>query len=225
MNQDVTETPAGSLPVFPTDAPEVFADAEATRALLGPVLASLAEVVDVDPDRLDGPTPCRDYTVAQLRRHVLGWLRFFADVLGDPGATSDRIDPESWDLGPDDDPGDMVRQAAAGIEQAIDGGVAAQMVVMTQARMAGDGVLAMALGEYLVHGWDLAVSTGRPWAPAGEAAELALAFLHTTVQPEYRGPDSGFFDEEVVAPAGASAFERLLCFGGRQPDWAPPGVC
>ena len=80
----------------------------------------------------------------------------------------------------------------------------------------------MALGEYLVHGWDLAVSTGRSWEAAEAAAEPALAFLHTTIAPEYRGPDSGLFGEEVTAPPGATVFERLLCFAGRHPDWTPP---
>jgi uncharacterized protein (TIGR03086 family) len=86
--------------------------------------------------------------------------------------------------------------------------------------MAGDGVLAMALGEYLVHGWDLAVATGREWSAAEDAAEAALAFLRSTVRPEHRGPDSGFFDEEVAPDPDASAFERLLCFAGRDPGWA-----
>jgi uncharacterized protein (TIGR03086 family) len=102
--------------------------------------------------------------------------------------------------------------------------VADDVVTMSQARMAGDGVLAMALGEYLVHGWDLARATGRAWPPAESAddaaAEAALAFLQTTVAPEHRGPDSGFFDAEVAAPTGAGAFVRLLCFGGRDPEWA-----
>ncbi|MEL6982749.1 MAG: hypothetical protein AAFO29_10035, partial [Actinomycetota bacterium] len=81
------------------------------------------------------------------------------------------------------------------------------------------------------HGWDLAVATDRTWTPANadsdggdrfeEASVAALAFLETTVAPEYRGPDSGFFGHEVEAPVDATAFQRLLCFAGRQPDWSP----
>jgi uncharacterized protein (TIGR03086 family) len=79
----------------------------------------------------------------------------------------------------------------------------------------------MDLGEDLVHGWDLAVATGRSWEAGDAAAEPALAFLRTMVAPEHRGPDSGFFDAEVPAPPDATSFERLLCFTGRHPDWAP----
>ncbi len=221
---DVNET---ELPVFPATAPDVFADAEAVAALFRPVLAELAVVVDVADDQLDRPTPCADYDVAALRRHVLGWLQFFAAALGDPTGEAPRLDPEAWDLADGEDPGAIVTRAGDRIEAAIEAGVAAELVVMSQARMPGDAVLAMALGEYLVHGWDLATATGRPWAPAGgspadeAAATAALAFLQSTVQPEYRGPDSGFFGHEVTASEGASAFVRLLCFGGRQPDWTP----
>lgn len=221
------------LPIFPTTAPDVFTDPAATRALIDPVLADLAAIVDLPDDSLDRPSPCDDYTVGQLRHHVLGWLQFFADALADPDASGERLDPEAWKLDPDADPRSIVERAAADIGRAVDGGVAGGLVVMSQARMAGDGVLAMALGEYLVHGWDLAVSTGRTWTPAqpgpdGDryhaAAEAALAFLQTTVAPEYRGPDSGFFGHEIEAPADATAFERLLCFAGRQPDWSSEAV-
>lgn len=221
------------LPIFPTTAPEVFADPAATRALIDPVLTHLAAIVDLPDGSLDRPSPCDDYTVGQLRHHVLGWLQFFAAALTDPDAAGERLDPETWELDPGTTPASIVEGAAADIGRAIDDGVAGRLVVMSQARMAGDGVLAMALGEYLTHGWDLAVSTGRDWAPAqagpdGDryetAAEAALAFLQTTVAPEYRGPDSGFFGHEVEAPAGATAFERLLCFAGRQPDWSPEGA-
>ena len=224
MNDIETDPSAGppagdELPIFPATAPATFADPVATARLFRPVVAELALVVRVDPALLDAPTPCRGFTVAQLRRHVLGWLQFFAAALGDPSGGDPRPDPDGWELGPGEDPADLVRRAGAEIEAAVEAGVARQLVVMSQARMAGDAVLAMALGEYLVHGWDLATSTGRGWEPAGDAAEAALAFLRETVAPEHRGPDSGFFDAEVPARAGAAPLERLLCFTGRQPGW------
>lgn len=154
-----------------------------------------------------------------MRRHILAWLQFFAAALNDPAGAAERLNPDAWNLGPQQLPADIVRQAAADIESAIGAGAASALIVMSQARMSGDGVLAMALGEYLVHGWDLAVSTGRSWVASDAAAEPALAFLHTTIAPEYRGPDSGFFGEEVPAPPGATAFEQPLGFAGRHPAW------
>ena len=217
----MNDTETDQLPVFSATAPEVFSDPTAAKTLFEPVLSQLARMVEVHDDQLAHPTPCQSYAVADLRRHILGWLQFFAAALNDPSGAAKRLDPDTWDLGPDQLPAVVVRQAAADIERAIDAGAASALIVMSQARMAGDAVLAMALGEYLVHGWDLAVSTGRSWEAADVAAEPALGFLHTTIAPGYRGPDSGFFDEEVTAPPEATAFERLLCFAGRHPDWAP----
>lgn len=211
-------TTTSELPVFPTTAPEVFRNPDATVGLFDPVMTRLAELVDVPESLLDAPTPCAAYTVADLRRHVLAWLQFFAAALSDPDGSAARIDPETWDLSPDQAPAALVRTAATDIAAAARAGVADRLVVLSQARMAGDGVLAMALGEYLVHGWDLAVAQGRE---AGDPAALdvpaapALDFLRTMVAPEYRGPDSGFFDDEVPAPADATVFEQLLCFTGR----------
>jgi uncharacterized protein (TIGR03086 family) len=210
--------------VFPTDAPPAFTDRDVAADLFDPVLSRLATLVDVPADRLDDPTPCAAYTVGQLRRHVLAWLQFFAAALTDPSGDAPRLDPEAWQLG-DAAPGDIVERAHRDIRRAVERGVAGELVVMSQARMAGDGVLAMALGEYLVHGWDLAVATGRPYAEdvgIANAAEQATAFLRTMVAPEHRGPDTGFFDAEVPAPPGATRFEQLLCFAGRHPDWTPP---
>jgi len=217
----MNDTQTGQLPVFPATAPEVFSDPTATKTLFEPVLSQLARLVEVHDDQLAHPTPCQTWVVSDLRRHILAWLQFFAAALNDPAGAAKRLDPDSWDLGPHQLPTGIVRQAAADIESAIDAGAAGGLIVMSQARMAGDAVLAMALGEYLVHGWDLAVSTGRSWEAADAATEPALAFLRSTIAPEYREADGGFFDEEVLAPPRATAFERLLCFAGRHPDWTP----
>ncbi len=210
-------------PVFPASAPSIFADRAATIALLVPVLDALADVVEVDQDRLADPTPCSAYTVARLRHHVLAWLQFFADAVGDPGGTGPRVDPDNWSLDPGDSPRAIVTRCSDRLVTAIEAGVDERLVMMSQARMRGDAVVAMALGEYIVHGWDLATATGRTWSVADDAANAALAFLETTVAPEFRGPDSGFFDDEVSVAADASALDRLLGFAGRDPAWTPPG--
>ena len=85
--------------------------------------------------------------------------------------------------------------------------------------MDGPGAFAMVLGEYLVHGWDLAVAVGAPWTPPAQACEAALAFFSGMVLPEYRGEDGGFFGEEVPVDPDAPALDRLLGFAGRRPDW------
>ena len=207
------------LPTFPTTAPDVFRDKQAIADLYGKVLRRLGGVVDVDDDALDRPTPCSGFTVAELRTHILGWLQFFAAALSDPAATSPRPDPDAFVLADGAQASEVVRQALNDIEQAIDDDAAGEMVTMTSSLMAGDGVLGMALGEYIVHAWDLASATGQPYEAPESAVEPALEFLRGMVAPEYRGPDSGFFDAEVEVPDDAPPLDKLLGFAGRDPHW------
>ena len=220
---ETNNTDTTALPVFPARAPAVFDEPTAAAGLLAPVLADLAVVVAVDEAKLDGPTPCRDYTVGGLRNHVLAWLQFFAAALNDPDGRTERLDPDGWTLEAGADPSAIVRRASDGLITAVEGGVGDRLVVLSQARMRGSAAVAMTLGEYIVHGWDLAVATGRPWQVADEAAIEARRFLEGVVAPDHRGEDSGFFAAEVEVAAGAPALDRLLGFAGRNPDWRPEG--
>jgi uncharacterized protein (TIGR03086 family) len=221
MSETETDESA-EKPIFLTNAPAVFSDPDATRALFVPVMAALADVVELDDDQRSLPTPCSGFDAGQLQTHVLGWLDFFATALSDPPATSPRPDPDAFVLGADTSAAEVVRDAAARIDAAIAGGVAGELVVMSASRMAGTGVLGMALGEYQVHAWDLARGTGRSYEPCADAVGPAHEFLAGMVAPEYRGPDSGFFDHEVPVPDDAPAFDQLLGFAGRDPSWTAP---
>ncbi len=215
-------TTADEPPYFPATAPAALADADTAAALLDPVLRQLADVVGgVTPEQSGDPTPCARYDVATLRDHVLGWLQFFAAAFADPGRAGPRPDPDAYRAGDDDrDLADVVRRSADTLRDAVRGGVLDGQVVVSQSRMDGPAALGMVLGEYLVHGWDLAVAVGAPWTPREQACENALEFFRGMVLPEYRGDEGGFFGEEVAVAPDAPALDRLLGFAGRRPDWA-----
>lgn len=207
------------LPIFPTSAPAVFCDPNATPDLFTAVLERLAVVADVDEDQLGLRTPCSGFTFGELRRHALGWLGFFAAALSDPAANSARPDPEAFALSEGTPASEIVLSALAAIRQAIADDAASQLVVMSASRMSGDAVLGMALGEYIIHAWDLATATGQPYAVPESAVVPAHEFLKGMVAPEHRGPDSGFFDAEVAVPDDAPPLDKLLGFAGRDPQW------
>jgi uncharacterized protein (TIGR03086 family) len=214
-------TTADEPPYFPAPAPATLADGGTAVSYLEPVLDQLAEVVSrTTPQTLGGPTPCRRYDVATLRDHVLGWLQFFAAAFADPGRKAQRPDPDGYRAADDDrDLADVVRGSARTILDAVRGGVLDGQIVLLQSRMDGPAAFGMVLGEYLVHGWDLAVAVDAPWTPPERACEAALEFFRGVVVPEYRGEEGGFFGEEVPVAPDATALDRLLCFAGRRPDW------
>ena len=214
-------TTADDIPYFPATAPAELADAGTAVALIEPVLSQLAGVVArVTPEALAGPTPCDRYDVSALRDHVLGWLQFFAAAFADPGRTRPRPEPDAYRAGDDDrDLAEVVRRSSTLITDALRGGVLDGQIVLSQSRMDGPAAFGMVLGEYLVHGWDLAVAVSAPWTPPEQACESALAFFRGMILPEYRGGEGGFFGEEVPVPATAPALERLLGFAGRRSGW------
>ena len=216
-------TAPSHLPYFPATAPAVFTGPPAgAMELLEPVLADLAVVVR-RPSAAEArlPTPCDRFDVTALRDHVLGWVQFFAAALADPRCERPRPDPDAYRAGQDDrDPADVVRVAAASIAAAVRDGAGGGEVVLASSRMDGGAVLAMILGEYLLHGWDLARALDLPWSPAPDACEAALDFFRAMIAPEYRGGDAGSFGPEVPVAAGAGAFERLLGFAGRDLRWS-----
>ena len=215
-DETMNENSEHELPIFPATAPPEMTSVESAKHLLTNVLEALAEVVDPTTDQLNLPTPCENFDVGTLREHTLGWLTFFAAALNDPGGVTTRPDPTT---APTSRSGkDIVEQASRDISAAIENGVIDRYVAMSEAQMSGGAVLAMALGEYIIHGWDLATSIGRPWPVFEKESGPALAFLQGTVQPEYRGPESDFFGAEVEAPEDATPRQRLLCFAGRVAD-------
>jgi uncharacterized protein (TIGR03086 family) len=198
---------------------------ETAGQLLAPVLADLAGVIEgIRPEQLADPTPCPDFDVAALRRHVLGWTTYFGATLHDPEGKTTRPDPKTFEA--PDDPAEaaaVVRAAAAAIASAVDNGVADRPVLMVQASMPGESLLRMVLWEYLAHGSDLAKSTRQQWDPPVAATMNALDFAPNMLTDEYRGEGKDF-GLIVPVPDDAPALDRLLGFSGRDPHWKPEGV-
>ena len=65
----------------------------------------------------------------------------------------------------------------------------------------------------LIHGWDLATSTGQAYElPADVVADVS-AFARSALGPDMRDGDT--FAEETTAPDGADALVELVAFSGR----------
>jgi len=155
-------------------------------------LASLLD--DVTPDQASLPTPCSDWTIADLADHVVGTTTQFAVMA--QGGQPDWGAPTKHE----DQPAAALRRRTGELVTALE---------------AGDGSfpVGMAAGELAVHTWDLATALGRDTADLDPAiAEAGHAFMSESLTDQMRG-DS--FGPEQQAPADADAYQRAAAFAGR----------
>ncbi|UQX88474.1 TIGR03086 family metal-binding protein [Jatrophihabitans telluris] len=188
-----------------------------TADLLRPVLSELTEVVGgVKQSQLSDPTPCSERDVAELRRHVVGWLSAFSGGFADPEGKAPMADLDGYTA--PDDPAAAVAAAARELDTAVRSGAAERPLTLGESAMPADMALSMILWEYLVHGWDLARATGQNWSPSAAAAQAALDFAPGMLTADYQGEGKAF-GPPVEVPEGAPPLDRLVGLSGRDPSW------
>ena len=185
--------------------------------LLGEILTGTTALIGgVPADRRTAPTPCPDLDVAGLVDHLVGWLRAFEAALAQRPAGSD---PGAYRTG--DDPAGEFSAAARGVLTAWRSGDPDGTLQLTGPPLPRSFAYPMMLGEYLVHGWDLARATGQPVPFTDAQAAAALDGLRGMLRPEFRGPGRPFGEEVTVGP-DAGPVEKVVAFAGRDPQWTSP---
>jgi uncharacterized protein (TIGR03086 family) len=183
-------------------------------ALLKQAVGELNRVVDnVKPEQLGDPSPCADWTVRDVINHVTAGGKMFKHV-----AEGGAMDESVMQLFATDHLGDdykrSLRDASDAAVAAFDqAGMMDTTLHMPMGDMPGAAAANIAVYEIVTHACDIARGTGQS-VDDTELVERALATGQGFLQPEFRTP--GFFDPEQPAPAGASASDRLLSFGGRR---------
>ncbi|WP_405456274.1 TIGR03086 family metal-binding protein [Streptomyces globisporus] len=207
-----------------TPAPAAHETASSAVGLtdLEPAARRIAELLGpVDDGALDGPTPCPDYAVRELLGHLTGLATAFRDAarkdLGPTTATS----PDAALPVLDDDwrevlPSRLEEVAAAWRSPDAWTGMTRAGGIELPGEVAG----AVALNELVIHGWDLARSTGQPYV----AGEAELRSCEVLLAPDEDDPDrGGIFAQPVPVPADAPLLDRVIALSGRRPDWRPGG--
>jgi uncharacterized protein (TIGR03086 family) len=77
----------------------------------------------------------------------------------------------------------------------------------------------VALNEVIVHGWDIAVSSGQPFACEPALLQAAYAYVQSTVT-QYPEGSPGLFGPPVPVPDDAPLLDRLIGLTGRDPAWS-----
>jgi len=191
--------------------------APAVEALRG-ALEEMGELVaGVRPDQWTAPSTCPDWDVFALVDHVVFGNRAFIGILsGDVGPPQEQIRATRDQDGPGGDPVAAWRDSAAGLLAAFDApGVLEQSFRSPLGPMSGAGLAGLRLTETLVHGWDLARSTGQ--RPAFDEAVTRTALDFTMHQLPAGADRSSFpFAPEQPVPADAPAIDRLAAHLGRR---------
>lgn len=181
-----------------------------------------AVLTGIHAEQLGQPTPCPDWDVEALVRHVLTGL-------GNALETARGGSPD-WSRAPEPLDEQWLAEFRARSDDLVHawhqagpqtGTVELPGLGEVPARFRVDHRTA----ELAVHAWDLRQATGQRTELDPEVAETALGFMSAALSPAARGEHHGVvaFGSEVPVPADAPAYDRLVAFAGRDPAWSASG--
>ncbi|MFC4912135.1 TIGR03086 family metal-binding protein [Actinomadura gamaensis] len=160
----------------------------------------------IDDAQLDDPTPCAEYTVAELIGHVDDAARNFAAMARGDGEPADRAD------GRDGVAGHVRELAAAWRREVAWNGVSEGAGVKLPNEVWGK----IALTEMVVHVWDLAKATGRPFEMPEETLEACLEHVAEFIPT---APLPSLWEPPVPVADDAPVIDRIVGITGRSPAW------
>ena len=189
----------------------------------GPATATMARVVTgVRDDQLAGPTPCPDWSVADLVDHIEGLTAAFTAAARKtelPGGAGPRADGGALADG-------WRERIVTALRELADAwawpGAYEGMTMAGPVEMPGPEAGLVALDEVVVHAWDLARATGQPYDADPGAIEAVTRFV-ASFEPPAGGAadDGGLFGPRVAVPDDAHPVDRLAGLTGRDPGWQP----
>lgn len=181
---------------------------------LKPACRGMTEVVArIAEARFDDPTPCTEYSVADLIDHVDHVTRgATALALGDGDALTAASGPVPVHL--EADWPDVVAQHLAALGTAWDDPAPWDGAGVPGSDLSNETWAKIALTELVVHGWDLARATGQPFDLPEPTLRVCLdhvaAFVPDAPVPELWGP-------AVEVAADASLLDHIVAITGRTP--------
>lgn len=176
---------------------------------------------------LDAPTPCDEFTVADLLHHLQLVIRRM-EALG-RGESAMTITAD-YDANPST--ADAWAHYAPLVKKLWADVPPEKMMSVPWGETPAAGTAGAYTSELVVHAWDLAVATGQTMEPAEDVCQAAFATLKRMLPVADR--DEMFSDMAKKAPPGSgterpfanadddadgSTFQQLLAWSGRNPAW------
>jgi uncharacterized protein (TIGR03086 family) len=152
--------------------------------------------------QLDEPTICDGWDVRTLLNHMLQTQRYFVGAArGEDVAPPGGTPP---DVLSDEPRADFASARAETLETFGESGVIDKT----------GPAIAIAFSDQLLHGWDLARSTGQEATMPDGLPDAAYSLIHGRFTDDQR---HGIFKPEVPVGPDATAQDRLLAYTGRNP--------
>jgi uncharacterized protein (TIGR03086 family) len=168
-------------------------------------------------DRLDDPTPCSEWTVAQVLLHAVGDQHAWAFAVGSsPLPSYDPFAPPTRLAGTLDDLIEPAIAAATAAWTRIDATSEAVPTPLPPVPTLPAELAAAACGlDAAVHAWDIAVATGQQSPLRAELAAQLMPAARAVAEPL-----RGFaYAPALPEQAGDDAAAALLRYLGRDPNW------
>lgn len=164
-----------------------------------------AIVARITDDQLDLPTPCASFTVTGVLEHMIGGATAFAPAFrGDSSPAAPLAGS----------PQERFRLAMAELAGAVHAPGAHDRTISAPFGDVRGAMFARYVAfDGLVHGWDLATTTGQPYAPADALVVEVDTFARSLIGPDMRDGDT--FADATDVPADATPLQRLVAFSGR----------
>ncbi|MFI8850725.1 TIGR03086 family metal-binding protein [Streptomyces sp. 891-h] len=181
-----------------------------------------AVVAGVEDAQLGDPTPCTEFAVRDLLRHIdalaVGLQYTARKELGEvtaaaAGGVADRPLPDDWRERLPHDLADLA--VAWSAPDAWTGTTQAGGFTLTGT----EGGL-VTLDELVVHGWDLARATRQDYQVDEPGLRAVRDFLAAGVSED---GEQGIFGPVVHVDAEAPLLDQVVGLAGRDPAWQPPG--
>ena len=153
--------------------------------------------------KLDDPSSCDGWSVRTLMSHMLETQKYFVGAArGEDVSTPSSTPP---DLVSSDPSIDFARARAETLRTFEASGVIERT----------GPALGIAFSDQLLHGWDLAKSTGQETTMPEGLPEAAYSLIHGRFTDDQR---KGVFEAEIAVAPDSSAQDKLLAYTGRDPS-------
>ncbi|MHC9291631.1 TIGR03086 family metal-binding protein [Mycobacterium sp. LTG2003] len=190
------------------------------------VLRSVDLVDTVQTADLDRPTPCAEWSLAELLAHMTVQHRGFAAASRGNGSDEAVWRPETVADAVRADPSGTYASAAHDVLDAFaaDGVTEATFALPEfgpNATFPGALAIGFHFVDYVVHGWDVAAALGVAYDLPDDVIAAVLPLVEAIPDGDFREAAGAPFGRAVSASA-TTDFARILAHLGRRPDWRQP---